>query len=95
MKSRVASCQIENVASSKDSDHGRMGRSCTHFGYFHGPVEEAVSAKDAAGVAPVFPSKGFQLSRRPIGILLSLAAHVLPGNHLLRDNHIWVFRAKS
>jgi len=94
MKSRVASCQIENVAPSKDSDHGRIGRSDPHFAYFHGPVGQAVSAKDAAGVAPVFPSKGFKLSQRPIGILVPLAAHVLPGNHLLRDNHTWVFRAK-
>lgn len=41
-----------------------------------------------------FPSNGFQMSRRPVRILLGVAARILPGKHLLGDNHIWVFRAK-
>jgi 2-polyprenyl-3-methyl-5-hydroxy-6-metoxy-1,4-benzoquinol methylase len=43
----------------------------------------------------VFPPKGFQLSRKPIAALLGLVARILPGEHLLGDNHVWVFTAKT
>ena len=43
----------------------------------------------------VFPPKGYQLTRKPAAFFLSLAGRVLPGDFLLGDNHVWVFRAKS
>src|SRR5262249_51276631 len=43
----------------------------------------------------VFPPKGFQLTRRGFGLLLSALAGVFPEASLRGDNHIWVFRAKT
>ena len=43
----------------------------------------------------LFPPKGFQLSRRPVALFLGIAGRVLPGEFLLGDNHVWVFRAKT
>jgi 2-polyprenyl-3-methyl-5-hydroxy-6-metoxy-1,4-benzoquinol methylase len=42
----------------------------------------------------VFPPNGFQLTRNPAAFFLSLAGRILPGDFLLGDNHVWVFRAK-
>lgn len=41
----------------------------------------------------LFPPKGFQLSRKPVAVVLGAAASVLPGRLLSGDNHVWVFRA--
>jgi 2-polyprenyl-3-methyl-5-hydroxy-6-metoxy-1,4-benzoquinol methylase len=41
----------------------------------------------------LFPPKGFQLARKPVSIVLGLAGRILPGEFLLGDNHVWVFRA--
>jgi 2-polyprenyl-3-methyl-5-hydroxy-6-metoxy-1,4-benzoquinol methylase len=43
----------------------------------------------------VFPPRGFQLSRKPTAALLGLVARILPGEHLLGDNHVCVFTAKA
>ncbi len=43
----------------------------------------------------LFPSKGFQLSRKPVAFVLGIAARILPGKFLLGDNHVLVFRARA
>jgi len=43
----------------------------------------------------LFPPKGFQLSRKSVALVLSAAASILPGEFLLGDNHVWVFRAAT
>jgi 2-polyprenyl-3-methyl-5-hydroxy-6-metoxy-1,4-benzoquinol methylase len=43
----------------------------------------------------LFPPKGFQLARKPVALLLGFAGRMLPGEFLLGDNHVWVFRAAT
>jgi 2-polyprenyl-3-methyl-5-hydroxy-6-metoxy-1,4-benzoquinol methylase len=41
----------------------------------------------------VFPSKGYQLTRKPFAIPLALLASLFPGDSVLGDNHIFVLEA--
>jgi 2-polyprenyl-3-methyl-5-hydroxy-6-metoxy-1,4-benzoquinol methylase len=43
----------------------------------------------------LFPPKGYQLTRKPLAWPLALAAAVFPGESVLGDNHIFVFRAAT
>ena len=42
-----------------------------------------------------FPPKGYQLTRKPVALLLRMAARFFPGGCLLGDNHIWVLEAAT
>jgi len=41
----------------------------------------------------LFPPNGYQLTRKPLAWPLALAAAVFPGDSVLGDNHIFVFKA--
>ncbi len=41
----------------------------------------------------LFPPNGYQLSRRPIAWTLRLAAAAFPGDSILGDHHVFVFKA--
>ena len=43
----------------------------------------------------LFPPKGYQLTRKPFAWPLALAAAVFPGDSVLGDNHIFVFKAAT
>jgi 2-polyprenyl-3-methyl-5-hydroxy-6-metoxy-1,4-benzoquinol methylase len=43
----------------------------------------------------LFPPKGYQLTRKPFALPLALAASVFPGDSVLGDNHIFVFKAAT
>jgi 2-polyprenyl-3-methyl-5-hydroxy-6-metoxy-1,4-benzoquinol methylase len=43
----------------------------------------------------LFPPKGYQLTRKPFALPLALAAAVFPGDSVLGDNHIFVFKAAT
>jgi 2-polyprenyl-3-methyl-5-hydroxy-6-metoxy-1,4-benzoquinol methylase len=43
----------------------------------------------------LFPPNGYQLTRKPLAWPLALAAAVCPGDSVLGDNHIFVFKAAT
>ena len=43
----------------------------------------------------LFPAYGYQLTRKPLAWPLALAAAVFPGDSVLGDNHIFVFKAAT
>ena len=43
----------------------------------------------------LFPPNGYQLTRKPLAWPLALAAAVFPGDSVLGDNHIFVFKAAT
>jgi 2-polyprenyl-3-methyl-5-hydroxy-6-metoxy-1,4-benzoquinol methylase len=43
----------------------------------------------------LFPPNGYQLTRKPLAWPLALAAAVFPGDSVLGDNHIFVFKAAA
>jgi len=43
----------------------------------------------------LFPPNGYQLTRNPLAWSLAMAASVFPGDSVLGDNHIFVFKAAA